>query len=211
MYIAFAVLGEVLLLIGFALLAAGEPTGSLQIRDVMAAVPGSPWRSPRHCPDLCGLRCSRWGLILVHTWMPGQPTRQPRILAAAVLSGAAVKAGIGSGTFSTLRRSVCERHSVTLDCSAFHGVAVGLTQSNPRTVLAYSSVSRWESTRPLRDGLGCSGRPRRSPRCVFWRGEPYPGWQLFLAIGMMATARKESGRTTIIVAAVLALGLGALP
>src|SRR5271167_1373759 len=43
-FMAFTVLGETLLLMGFVLLAAGEPGGSLEIRDVAAALPQSPWR-----------------------------------------------------------------------------------------------------------------------------------------------------------------------
>ena len=43
-YLAFALLGEAFLLLAFVMLAAGEPTGSVQIHDVMAALPASPWR-----------------------------------------------------------------------------------------------------------------------------------------------------------------------
>ena len=43
-YMAFALLGEAVLLIAFVMLAAGEPNGSVQIRDVVAALPASPWR-----------------------------------------------------------------------------------------------------------------------------------------------------------------------
>jgi formate hydrogenlyase subunit 3/multisubunit Na+/H+ antiporter MnhD subunit len=43
-YLAFALIGEAVLLIAFVMLAAGEPTGSLQIRDVVAALTASPWR-----------------------------------------------------------------------------------------------------------------------------------------------------------------------
>jgi formate hydrogenlyase subunit 3/multisubunit Na+/H+ antiporter MnhD subunit len=43
-YMAFALLGEAVLLIAFVVLAAGEPSGSVQIRDVVAALPSSPWR-----------------------------------------------------------------------------------------------------------------------------------------------------------------------
>ena len=38
-YMAFTILGEALLLLAFALLAAGEPNGSLRIEDVVAALP----------------------------------------------------------------------------------------------------------------------------------------------------------------------------
>ena len=43
-YLAFALLGEAVLLIAFVMLAAGEPSGAMQIRDVVAALPASPWR-----------------------------------------------------------------------------------------------------------------------------------------------------------------------
>jgi formate hydrogenlyase subunit 3/multisubunit Na+/H+ antiporter MnhD subunit len=43
-YMAFAIVGEALLLFAFAMLAAGEPKGSVRISDVMGALPSSPWR-----------------------------------------------------------------------------------------------------------------------------------------------------------------------
>ena len=43
-YMAFAILGEALLLGAFAALVAGEPNGSWRIADGVAALPGSPWR-----------------------------------------------------------------------------------------------------------------------------------------------------------------------
>ena len=46
-YMAFAILGEALLLLAFAMLVAGEPQGSARIVDVMAALPASPWRGTR--------------------------------------------------------------------------------------------------------------------------------------------------------------------
>ena len=46
-YMAFALLGEAVLLIAFVMLAAGEPSGAMQIRDVVAALPHSPWRDAR--------------------------------------------------------------------------------------------------------------------------------------------------------------------
>ena len=41
-YMAFTLLGEAVLLIAFVMLAAGEPGGSLDIRDVVAALPARP-------------------------------------------------------------------------------------------------------------------------------------------------------------------------
>jgi hypothetical protein len=47
-YMVFTILGEALLLLAFAMLATGEPNGSLRIADVMAALPASPWRKPAY-------------------------------------------------------------------------------------------------------------------------------------------------------------------
>lgn len=211
-YIAFAVLGEALLLIGFALLAAGEPTGSLQIRDVMAAVPGSPWRSPAIALTCAGF-VFKMGLIPVHAWMPLSYTAAP-IPAAAVLSGAAVKAGvIGLVRFLPFDDPFASDILVTLGLlSAFYGVAVGLTQSNPRTVLAYSSVSQMGVIATLLGmGLAAADPGVRLDAAFYAANHTLAKGVLFLAIGMMATGSSDQGRTTIIVAAVLALGLGGLP
>ena len=43
-YMALTLLGENFLLMGFILLAAASPTGSLRITDCLAALPASPWR-----------------------------------------------------------------------------------------------------------------------------------------------------------------------
>ena len=91
-YMAFTVLGEAFLLMGFVLLAAGEPNGSLQIRDVVAALPQSPW-----CDAALGFTVAGFalkiGIVPAHGWMPLTYTAAP-IPAASVLSGAAVKAGV---------------------------------------------------------------------------------------------------------------------
>ena len=63
-----------------------------------------------------------------------------------MLSGAAVKAGvIGLIRFLPLNVPTPEWGqvlAVTGLFSAFYGVAIGITQRNPKTVLAYSSVSQ---------------------------------------------------------------------
>jgi len=89
---AFTVLGEAFLLMGFVLLAAGEPSGSLRIADVMAALPGSPWRDAALALTIAGFGL-KIALVPMHGWMPLAYTAAP-IPAATVLSGAAVKAGV---------------------------------------------------------------------------------------------------------------------
>jgi formate hydrogenlyase subunit 3/multisubunit Na+/H+ antiporter MnhD subunit len=91
-YMAFALLGEAVLLIAFVMLAAGEPNGSLQIRDVVAALPASPWRDAALALIIVGFGM-KIALVPLHGWMPLTYTAAP-IPAAAVLSGAGVKAGV---------------------------------------------------------------------------------------------------------------------
>ena len=77
--------------------------------------------------------------------MPLAYTAAP-IPAAAVLSGAAVKAGvIGLIRFLPFDSRDAGRGEALVALgffSAFYGVAIGITQANPKTVLAYSSISQ---------------------------------------------------------------------
>ena len=143
-YMAFTVLGETLLLMGFVLLAAGEPSGSLRIVDVMAALPDSPWRDAALALLISGF-AMKLRLVPLHGWMPLAYSAAP-LPAAAVLSGAAVKAGvIGLVRFLPFEAAPSGWGDVLVTFgffSAFYGVAIGITQANPKTVLAYSSISQ---------------------------------------------------------------------
>ena len=68
-YVALAVLGEAFLLMGFVLLAAGAPDGSLLIRDAVAALPASPWRDASLALLILGFGL-KIGLVPGHVWMP---------------------------------------------------------------------------------------------------------------------------------------------
>ena len=91
-YMAFTILGEALLLLAFAMLATGEPQGSGRIADVMAALPASPWRDATLGLIIAGFGM-KIGMIPFNGWMPLTYGAAP-IPAAAVLSGAGVKAGV---------------------------------------------------------------------------------------------------------------------
>jgi formate hydrogenlyase subunit 3/multisubunit Na+/H+ antiporter MnhD subunit len=143
-YMALTLLGETFLLIGFVLLAAGTPSGSLAIRDCLAALPASPWRDPTLALLIAGFGLKA-GLVPLHVWMPLTYAAAPAP-AACVLSGAVVKAGvIGFIRFIPLDHGLPGwggALAATGLLSAFYGVAVGITQANPKTVLAYSSISQ---------------------------------------------------------------------
>jgi formate hydrogenlyase subunit 3/multisubunit Na+/H+ antiporter MnhD subunit len=212
-YVSLAVLGEAFLLMAFVFMAAATPDGSLLIRDAVAALPASPWRDAALALLILGFGL-KIGLVPLHVWMPLAYTAAP-IPAAAVLSGAAVKAGvIGLIRFLPLGLAMPEWGEALAAAglfSAFYGVLVGITQENPKTVLAYSSVSQMGLlAAALGMGLAAGdtgaalGASFAASHHVLVKGG------LFLAIGVAATVGPRLW-PVLIPAAVLALGLGGLP
>ena len=212
-YVSLAVFGEALLLIGFVLLAAASPNGSLLLRDAAGALSTSPWRDATMAFLVLGFGL-KIGLVPLHVWMPLAYTAAP-IPAAAVLSGAAVKAGVvfirflpfenpGPGWGTALAAAGL--------FSAFYGVAVGITQSNPKTVLAYSSVSQMGLLAAV-IGMGMTaGDPSVGTAAIFYAvNHTLTKGGLFLAIGVGALTRRRGLWLVLLPAALLALGLGGFP
>jgi multicomponent Na+:H+ antiporter subunit A len=143
-YLALAVLGEAFLLMAFVFMAQTTANGSLMIRDAVMALPMSPWRNASLVLLLLGFGL-KIGMVPGHVWMP-LAYRSAPIPAAAALSGAAVKAGvIGLIRFLPLDAAMPawgEALAAAGLLSAFYGVVIGITQEDPKTVLAYSSVSQ---------------------------------------------------------------------
>lgn len=143
-YLALAVLGEVFLLFAFALLAVNIPGESLAISDAVAALPGSPMRDVTILLLLLGFGLKA-GLVPLHVWLPLAHPAAP-MPASAVLSGAIIKAGIiGLIRFLPMEGGIPawgEVLGLLGFATAFYGVALGITQRNPKTILAYSSVSQ---------------------------------------------------------------------
>jgi formate hydrogenlyase subunit 3/multisubunit Na+/H+ antiporter MnhD subunit len=132
-----------------------------------------------------------------------------------VLSGAAVKAGvIGFIRFLPLGGAMPEWGAVLAVAgisSAFYGILVGITQPNPKTVLAYSSVSQMGLLAAAL-GLGlAAGDIGAAPGVSFAAAHhTLAKGALFLAIGVSVTAGPRLW-PVLAPAAVLALGLGGLP
>ncbi len=143
-YLALAVLGEIFLLFAFALLAVNIPGPSLAISDAVAALPASPARDVTILLLLLGFGLKA-GLVPLHVWLPLAHPAAP-MPASAVLSGAIIKAGIiGLIRFLPMEGGIAawgEALGVLGFVTAFYGVALGITQRNPKTILAYSSVSQ---------------------------------------------------------------------
>ena len=213
-YVSLAVLGEAFLLMGFVLLAAGTPGDSLLIRDTVAALPASPWRDSALALLIAGFGL-KIGLVPLHVWMPLAYTAAP-IPAAAVLSGAAVKAGvIGLIRFLPLGTALPEWGEALTAAglfSAFYGVVVGVTQTNSKTVLAYSSVSQMGQLAAV-FGMGlAAGDAGAALAATFYAANHIlVKGALFLAVGVAAVTGARRLWPVLLPAAVLALGLGGLP
>lgn len=212
-YMAFAIAGEALLLLAFALLAAGEPQGSLRIVDVMAALPASPWRDLALALLIAGFGM-KMGLAPLNGWMPLTYRAAP-IPAAAVLSGAGVKAGvIGLIRFLPLGAAL-ENWGLALAAigffSAFYGVAIGLTQKNPKTVLAYSSISQMGVIAAALGMALMAGDSGASSSVAFYAANHMlVKAALFLTIGAFA-ANRAAPLWRLPLAGALALSLAGLP
>lgn len=212
-YVGLAVLGEALLLMAFVLMAAGVPSGSLLIGDAVDSLATSPWRDYAMAFLILafGLKI---GLFPFHVWMPLTYSAAP-IAAAAVLSGSAVKVGvIGLIRFLPFNSAMPEWGDVLVIAglfSAFYGVVIGITQANPKTVLAYSSVSQMGLLAAAL-GMGLSAGEEGAVLVAAFSASFHVLVKggLFLAIGAVASTRR-SVWLVLVPATVLALGLGGLP
>jgi formate hydrogenlyase subunit 3/multisubunit Na+/H+ antiporter MnhD subunit len=213
-YMAFALLGEAVLLIAFVMLAAGEPSGSVQIRDVAAALPASPWREAALALIILGFGM-KIALVPLHGWMPLTYTAAP-IPAAAVLSGAGVKAGVvGLIRFLPLGAAFPGWGEALVwlgFISAFYGVAIGVTQRDPKTMLAYSSVSQMGViAAALGMALASADQGAATNVAFYAANHVLVKAALFLSVGAVAALDGRARTLALTVAALLGLSLAGLP
>ncbi|MBO9648679.1 MAG: hypothetical protein J7605_09215 [Variovorax sp.] len=214
LYLALALLAEAFLLAGLILMANATPDGSLLIRDAVAALPDSPTRDLTVTLLLIGLGMKA-GLVPLHFWMPLAYTAAP-IPAAAVMSGAVVKASvIALVRFLPLDVAMPDfGHALAVVglFGALYGVLVGITQLNPKTVLAYSSVSQMGFVVAV-IGMGLAAGDDATPMAAAFYATHHllVKGSLFLAVGVVALTGRRHLWPMLIPAAVIALGLGGLP
>lgn len=140
-YILLSILGETALLLGF--LRAVAASGSLLIDSVPAAL------AEGEAATLLLLFAGfaiKAGQLPLHVWLPLAHSAAPTP-ASAVLSGAMIKAGLlGLLLFLPLGEAALPDPGLALAAlglaTAFYGVFCGLSQQDPKTVLAYSSLSQ---------------------------------------------------------------------
>ncbi len=154
------------------------------------------------------------GLAPLHIWMPLAYTAAP-IPAAAVLSGAAVKAGV----IGLIRFMPFDAGSVNVGTclamvgivSTFYGVAVGITRANPKTILAYSSISQMGVIATLiGTGLATANAGVAIAAAFYGAHHVLVKGGLFLAAGIGVSDRRN-GWLVFVPAAVLAFALAGLP
>lgn len=142
-YIILAVVGEVLLFAAMVL--AERSAGSLAFEAVRSAVAGSGMQYMILLFTLLAFGI-KVGVVGLHMWLPLAHPVAP-IPASAVLSGAMIKAGLlGWLRLLPLGEVALPQWGGLMMAAGlaatFYGVLVGVMQGNPKTVLAYSSISQ---------------------------------------------------------------------
>lgn len=140
-YLVLSLLGEMALLYG--LLRAVHTSGSLMIAEIPEAlVEGEIWTNLL----LFFGFAIKAGQFPLHIWLPLAHPAAPTP-ASAVLSGAMIKAGLlGMVLFLPLGEAANPGTGLLISIlgltTAFYGAVCGIPQRNPKTVLAYSSLSQ---------------------------------------------------------------------
>lgn len=213
LYLGLAVLGEVCLLLAFALLAAEAPGDTLAIRDVVPVLATAPSRHFAIALLVAGFGLKA-GLAPLHVWLPLAHPAAP-MPASAVLSGAIVKAGvIGLLRFLPFDPALADwggALAVLGLVTAFYAVAMGITQQNPKTVLAYSTVSQMGGVAAVL-GMGLvAGDAGATATAAFAAAQHIlVKGACFFAVGVAAVASTRRWLVTL-PATLLALGLAGFP
>lgn len=217
-YIIMAVIGEALVIAGM-LLAASAAGGNTAFRNLPAAVAASEHRDLIIALVLSGFGVKA-GAVPLHLWLPLAHPVAPTP-ASAVLSGAMIKAGL-LGWLRFLPLGVVSLPDWGALCmiaglsAAFYGVVVGSTQDDPKTVLAYSSVSQMGL---LSFGIGigltdAEAWPLALPAVLLYAfHHALSKTALFLGVGVAPSAEAGGARRLLVNAGLLlpALALAGAP
>ncbi|CAH1659190.1 complex I subunit 5 family protein [Chelatococcus asaccharovorans] len=213
-YVVLALLGEAFLLLAFVMLAASHPDANPLIRDVVATLPASPMRNGIVALLVLGFAL-KMGLVPLHVWLPLAHPAAP-MPASAVLSGVVVKAGvIGLIRFLPFDAGLPFWGPVLMTLgliTAYYGVAVGITQTRAKTILAYSTVSQMGLIAVLL-GVGLATADAGSTNLVAYYAVHHTlvKGALFLAVGILAATGGPRLRPVFLLTAILALSLGGMP
>jgi multicomponent Na+:H+ antiporter subunit A len=211
-YLGLALAGETLVLVAMILLA--QAADSWLVRDAAAALPQADRRDLILALLTVGFGLKA-GLVPLHVWMPLAHAAAP-MPASAVLSGVVVKAGIiGLIRFLPLDPGLADWGNALAIAGMFtalYAVAIGVTQTHPKVVLAYSSVSQMGFTVAV-IGMGVASADPDGPLLAAFYASHHilVKGAMFLLVGVVAATTAKRLRGTLALAALLAVGLGGLP
>ncbi|MFN2309029.1 MAG: proton-conducting transporter membrane subunit [Gammaproteobacteria bacterium] len=214
-YMVFTIVGEVLLFTG--LVMAVAVTGVHALEALPAALAAAAQRDAILALLIAGFGIKA-GLLTLHLWMP----RVYPVLsapAAAVVGGALIHAGLlGWLRVLPIGEVAAPEWGMLLMtlglAAAFYGVLVGLTQDDPKTVLAYSSLSQMGY---LAWGVGAAlYLPVLAPVAVtalliFATHHALAKGALFLIVGLAEAGAPRARRLALAAAALPALALAGAP
>jgi len=212
-YLALAILGEALLLLGFVLMAEAIPGSSLLIADGVAALAASPHGTAALILLFAGFGLKA-GLAPLHVWLPLAHPAAP-MPASAVLSGAIVNAGV-IGLIRILPAPGFADCGIGLAAvglfTAFYAVVIGITQHNPKTILAYSTASQMGVVAAvLGMTLATMDADGTLAASFYAAHHALAKAAAFLALGAIAVCPPRQARLVLILTAIAVLGLGGLP
>ncbi|HEY0505808.1 MAG TPA: proton-conducting transporter membrane subunit [Lysobacter sp.] len=208
-YLGVALFAEAFLLAGLILAVQASPSESLA--DVATTLASSESRDVALVLLILGLGIKA-GLVPFHFWMPLAYGAAP-VPAAAVLSGAVVKASLLAMVRVLPFDVALPEFGMPLACvgmfGALYGVAIGITQSNPRLVLAYSSVSQMGFVMAI-VGMGLATGNAATPLIAAFYAVHHllVKGTLFLCVDAVPATR---ARAVLVPAGLIALGLAGLP
>jgi hydrogenase-4 component B len=214
-YIVLAVLGEAALLGGL-ILASGAAGGSTE----MAALTDAIWLSADR-PLILALVITGFGikagLVPLHIWLPVAHPAAP-VPASAVLSGAIVKAGVfGLLVFLPLGAELSVSGGILTALGftgAFGAALYGLTQRDPKAVLAYSTVSQMGLVlAAIGAGLAASLplEALMAGIAIYALHHGLAKGALFLGVGAMTTVSGAAARRLRLALGLIALSIAGLP
>ena len=201
-YIVLAVLGEVCLLVAF--LIGAQAADSLLITDIRMALAEAPLGAVAVALLVVGFGIKA-GMVPLHIWLPLAHPAAP-VAASAVLSGAIVKAGL-VGFWLFLPPGTFAVGLLALGLAGAFGAALwGLTQANPKAVLAYSTISQMGLMLALTGG---GAAPQGVAFYAVHHG--FAKGALFLVAGAVMGSAGRARMLLLGVAGVLALSVIGLP
>ena len=214
-YLIMALAGEMAILTGFWL--AASTADSLRIDHLAEAVIHSPLKTWIVSLFLLGFGVKA-GVLPLHFWLPLAHPAAPSP-ASSVLSGVMIKAGLlGWVRFlplGAMALPVTGSIALTVGLAmALFGVLAGLTQRNPKTVLAYSSISQMGFP-VMALGLGLV-HPELwslllSAIFIFILHHGFVKGALFLGVGFLQKASLNQSQLILIGLGALALSLAGAP